>query len=539
MFSNRFRTAILSVLLITITLGTTIAQVGSQDIGRKTMEMFRQKQTGQTELKARHEPAKGAPRRIWQVERDRQLQKEQPAQLVMEPIPPKPVEPNTMIIPPVKADTGLPMVEPIEVTPLTEQPVPTATVGSAPEVLSLVPAESLFCVKIHNFDYAMGQLDSYLKGIIPIPMGLTLTVRGLAGGALGDPMLTNIQTNGDLAVFAVMAQAPGTQMQVPQIAVLTPLTDFEQFASQNPNVGAPDPANIYRIKIPNSLVAELVCTPVAKGKYGLFSAVDTGTQLESILPLMQGQTIPNTLSPDLQKQLQEAPFWAYVNTGQVSQLVSTLSQAQQAQGQGSGQMQMVLQQSQGLVDFLSQLQWLTLALEPSAQMLNAHICMETIPDSDLSKGINKNMFNLQAGPNAPPETAQLITLLKQMKETAQTAPAAQALQTADTADFVGAFNILELIGTIATIGMQQAQNQDPQQQQAMMSAMMMVGMLSQMGQQLKTKMAVAITVQNNTMNYEFAIPKDHLVELINLFKTLNPQGGGVPNAGMMPPGTMP
>ncbi|MBN1815747.1 MAG: hypothetical protein JW828_00210 [Sedimentisphaerales bacterium] len=537
MFSKPIRTVCVIVWIASVLLGTTVAQVGGQDIGRMTMEMFRKQQTGQTELKARHEPMKGAPKRIWQEERDRQLQKEQPTPPVTEPIPPKPVEPEQPLepgiitTPPVKADTGLPEVEPIEVTPTPVQPVQTATTGPAPDVLSLVPADCLFCVKIKNFDYAMGQLDSYLKGIIPIPMGLSLVVRGFVGGALGDPMLKNIQTNGDIAIFSVMAQPPGSQMQVPQFAVLVPVTDFQRFASENPGVSPPDPAGIYRINTPNSPLGELICTPVAEGQYALFSAVNAGTQLESVKALMTGTAIASRFSPDLQTQMKESPFWAYVNSKQVAQLVSTLAQAQQAQGQGSAQMQMALQQ----VDFLAQLQWLTLALDPSVQMLNAQIRMEVVPGSELSAMINKDFFQLQSGPNDPPEAAQMIALFKQMKKASQTTPATQALRTAEQADFVGAFNVLEMIGIMATVGMPQGQNQDPQMQQALM----MIGMLSQMGQQLKTKMAMAVTIQDDMVTYELAIPKEHLVELIDMLNKLNTASGGPTGNSMVSPGSRP
>jgi uncharacterized membrane protein YhaH (DUF805 family) len=41
------------------------------------------------------------------------------------------------------------------------------------ELLKMIPAKSLFCVRVNNFDYTLNQIDQFLAGVSPMPMGVS------------------------------------------------------------------------------------------------------------------------------------------------------------------------------------------------------------------------------------------------------------------------------------------------------------------------------------------------------------------------------
>ena len=45
------------------------------------------------------------------------------------------------------------------------------------ELLRVVPAESLFCARVNNFDYTLSRIDQFLAGVSPVPMATSMLVR--------------------------------------------------------------------------------------------------------------------------------------------------------------------------------------------------------------------------------------------------------------------------------------------------------------------------------------------------------------------------
>ena len=38
------------------------------------------------------------------------------------------------------------------------------------QLLKMIPAESLFCIRVNHFEYTLSQIDQYLAGVSPMPM---------------------------------------------------------------------------------------------------------------------------------------------------------------------------------------------------------------------------------------------------------------------------------------------------------------------------------------------------------------------------------
>ena len=45
------------------------------------------------------------------------------------------------------------------------------------QLLKMIPAESLFCIRVNNFEYTLSQIDQFLAGVSPMPMGLAVLAR--------------------------------------------------------------------------------------------------------------------------------------------------------------------------------------------------------------------------------------------------------------------------------------------------------------------------------------------------------------------------
>ncbi len=67
-----------------------------------------------------------------------------------------------------------------------------------------------------------------------------------------------------------------------------------------------------------------------------------------------------------------------------------------------------------------------------------------------------------------------------------------------------------------------------------MGMMMVASIAQQLGSQAKTKMALALTVHENSLNLQIAIPKKHVVEMVQAFQTLQKSGMTMPSGAEIP-----
>ncbi|MEE9370914.1 MAG: hypothetical protein V3W45_05520, partial [Sedimentisphaerales bacterium] len=129
----------------------------------------------------------------------------------------------------------LPTPEPVLPTPekTTQAPVKAVITTSKPEaaptadkLLKIIPSESLFVIRVNNFEYTLGQLDQFLAGASPVPMGISMLARTQIAGVLGSPQLNSINMGGSFAMFGL---APNSTSNEPAafpnivIAVQVPL----------------------------------------------------------------------------------------------------------------------------------------------------------------------------------------------------------------------------------------------------------------------------------------------------------------------------
>ncbi|NIP51468.1 MAG: hypothetical protein GWN67_28185 [Phycisphaerae bacterium] len=204
------------------------------------------------------------------------------------------------------------------------------------ELLQILPAESLFCVRVNNLDTAISSMDQFLSGILPQSSEVSMLVRMQFAKILGSAELNGVNMGGNFAIFGPILN---TDLSDPDnIAILVPVTDYNQFVSGNPNVGQPDEKGIS--KIISDGVHPLLVTQV-KG-YALISPQGNDNEL-----IVTAKSISEGNSTGLESVLdaaeaQEAikePLWMYGNIQQVSKTFGPLL---------SGQLEQMKQMMKGI-----------------------------------------------------------------------------------------------------------------------------------------------------------------------------------------------
>jgi prepilin-type processing-associated H-X9-DG protein len=188
-------------------------------------------------------------------------------------------------------------------------------------LLQLVPAESLFCVRVNNLDSSLSSIDQFLTGISPVPMTVSMLVRGQLAKVLGSAELSGLNMRGNFAIFGPILNADLSDPD--NIAIVVPVTDYNQFVSGNPNVGQPDEKGIS--KIISDGVHPLLVTQV-KG-YALISPQGNDNELIVTAKLIsEGKSagLGSVLDDaEVQRAVKE-PLWVYGNIQQVSKTFGPL-----------------------------------------------------------------------------------------------------------------------------------------------------------------------------------------------------------------------
>jgi hypothetical protein len=196
----------------------------------------------------------------------------------------------------------------------TEKPAPTAPGTQAPgdQLLQIIPAESMFCARLNNLDFTLGQIDQFLAGVSPVPVGVSMLARTQLAKLLGSPDLKGLDTGGAFAIFGTATGGESGQMgPIPGmfIAALLPVTDYQKFISGNPNCGEPDAQGISRI------MAEGVPAMLA-GRLGDFAVISSAGSYEELVALRKsglGKSggLGSVLDPAEAKRALGEPIWLY------------------------------------------------------------------------------------------------------------------------------------------------------------------------------------------------------------------------------------
>ena len=282
----------------------------------------------------------------------------------------------------------------------------TAETASANSLLKTIPADAMFVVRLNNFDDALGQMDSYLAGVSPMP--LTMMARGYLAQILGSPMLTGINMQGSFAIFGSLSP-DSTIAGDDFVKILIPITDYNQFIEASAAISIADANGISKLTIidpPYALVA----------KVGNYALVGSSDNYERFLASTKSLTDPNakTLASVLDVEdaaiSASAPLWAYGNVQSASTTFGPMLNAKLEQFK-----QMMVAQNQpaakvmdiyfGVLEILmDEVNSASLTLTPKADSLTVSINVNAVPDTYMAK-----MF---ATPTTPQTANKLLPYLE-------------------------------------------------------------------------------------------------------------------------------
>lgn len=265
-----------------------------------------------------------------------------------------------------------------------------ATAASG-DPLTMVPADSLFCVRINNLDGTLGQIDMFLSGLMPMPMGVSMPVKAQLAQFLGSTQPQGIDTSGGFVVFGPL---PGGDPDPSRIGLLVPVSNYQQFVSGNPNVGQPDGQGFSQIGPQGAAML----TAVEAGGYTLVSTIGN----ESALTAMKASGAASNLAASLDaaelKRSTAEPLWIYANIELAGKLFGPMIQAQieqmkqgmqvmDAQGQDAMAKQAAanMDASAAVLDTLmKEAKYLSLSLNPNLEKVGLSVVLAGTPGSGLA-----------------------------------------------------------------------------------------------------------------------------------------------------------
>ena len=196
-----------------------------------------------------------------------------------------------------------------------------STTAAAVDPMSMVPGNSLFCVRINNLDGALGQVDMFLTGISP--MGVGMLAKAQLGNMLGSPQPNGINMSGSFTVFGPL---PGGDFPDPtRIGILVPISNYQQFTADNPNVSPPDAMGVSKI----GAEGNQRFAAVQVGEHALLSTPGNEQALAEMKKSAAGATAGLAAGLDAAelKRAQSSPLWVYGNVELAGQMFGPMIQA--------------------------------------------------------------------------------------------------------------------------------------------------------------------------------------------------------------------
>ncbi|MBA7660180.1 hypothetical protein ES703_68180 [subsurface metagenome] len=279
----------------------------------------------------------------------------------------------------------------------------TSANPASDKLLQKIPAETLFVVRVNNFDYTLGQIDQFLAGASPMPMPLSMVARMQLAGALGDPALNNIKTTGSFAVFGIPVPAESTQADSAPgifIAALLPVTDYNQFVGNNPNCSPPDEKAISKItsKTPAGQTRTTLVTQL--GSFALITSPDNYDRLVETAKSMAAPDAPalaGALDAAEAELAVKEPIWAYGNVqlaskifgpivlGKIEEMKTTMQNLESSGKSPMGDPAAVMNMyAEIFKTLMKETKSLSIIVNPKPSVLNIRNTISAVPGTDMA-----------------------------------------------------------------------------------------------------------------------------------------------------------
>ena len=191
------------------------------------------------------------------------------------------------------------------------------------QLLKSIPAETLFCVRINNFNTSLNQIDQFLTGVSPV--GVSMLVKTYLTNLLGSPQLAGLNIDGSFAAFGSVLNDPAPQpgaMPNIFIGVFAPVADYQQFLD---GISSKTPADANGIVKVLSLGKPVILVT----KDGNYALATWANQYDNLVAYKKMMNIGTSAAPKTEmlrtglgssesKQAVSEPFWIYANIQQVN-----------------------------------------------------------------------------------------------------------------------------------------------------------------------------------------------------------------------------
>jgi hypothetical protein len=268
------------------------------------------------------------------------------------------------------------------------------------QLLKMVPADSLFCVRINNFDFSLNQLDQFLAGASPMPMNISMLVRMQLAGLLGGPQLNGLDTNGCFSIFGVILpgeSAENNPISNLFIGILAPVTDYKQLIEGNANCFPSDDkgiSNIVKNGKTSILVTQadnyaLLCSPkdyekIIKIKQSILSSDSKG--------------LVSTIDSTEAKLSANEPIWIFGNIqlaskafgpmllGKIEEMKNIMKNLPANQpGMQVSNIQNIINMYASILDiFMKETKSLSVTINPKPDVLNITKTISAIPGAEIA-----------------------------------------------------------------------------------------------------------------------------------------------------------
>ena len=273
--------------------------------------------------------------------------------------------------------------------------------AQSPDALKMLPAKTIFCIQINNFNNTLNQVDQFLAGASPMPMGVSMIVRAQLMEMLGSPQLNSVNMDGSFVVFgSVMPGQMAQANSAPNIfvGILAPVTDYKQFIDGNPNCGQPDEKGVSKI---TKNGAPMMLAMRSKN-YAILSWANDYDKLVAMAKEMSAENsagLAGTLDDSQKKQAATEPIWAYSNIQQVSSTfgpmvlgkieeMKTMLQSMEANQPGAqpASIQNIMKMYTSIIDtLLKETKSLSIAINPKPNVLNITKTIYAVPGTGMAK----------------------------------------------------------------------------------------------------------------------------------------------------------
>ena len=243
-------------------------------------------------------------------------------------------------------------------------------------LLRMVPAESLFCVRVNNFKTSLTLMESFLQGLAPVPLKLTKF--------LDDEKWQNVEMDGDFALFGVLlpTDSPSANPLANLfVGLLVPVPEYNKLIRGNPDISEPDANGVSKVG------GEAGRGPLITkaGKYALLCWRKDYDKLVKAKPLVTGENPGLRAALDAQEIERAAarPIWAYANIQLVGKtfgpvVIQKIDQAkkmfEKMEEQRKGPMAnpgAIMDMYAAILKVLAdEVQYVTVALDPNTDVLN-------------------------------------------------------------------------------------------------------------------------------------------------------------------------